>query len=100
MGTAMEYRCKRCGHQFSATEDFSYGFSGEVVTPVVCAEHGLGDANTGINVARGDKITSADIAKAEYPCPQCRVSSPRWGRRSCPTCGGGRLDFTAQILWD
>ena len=54
MGTAAEYRCEDCGHQFGASEDFSYGFLGEVVTPVVCVEHGLGDADTGINVARGD----------------------------------------------
>ena len=32
-----EYRCEDCGHQFSASEDFSYGFRSEVVTPVVLA---------------------------------------------------------------
>ena len=34
MGTAAEYRCQDCGHQFGAGVDFSYGFLGEVVTPV------------------------------------------------------------------
>jgi hypothetical protein len=71
-----------------------------VVTPIVCVEHGLGGAETGINVARGDKITSADRAKTEYPCPRCAVPSPRWDRRSCPKCGGSRLDWLGQILWD
>ena len=100
MGTAMEYRCEDCRYQFSASEDFSYGFLGEVATPVVCGEHGLGDADTGISVTRGDEITSTDRAKAEYPCPRCGVSSPRWDRRSCPKCGGSRLDWLGQILWD
>ena len=100
MGIAAEYRCEDCGHQFGASKDFSFGFLGEVVTPVVCVEHGLGGAETGINVARGDKITSADRAKTEYPCPRCAVPSPRWDRRSCPKCGGSRLDWLGQILWD
>ena len=100
MGTAAEYRCEDCEHQFSASEDFSYGFLGEVVTPVVCGDHGIYDADTGINVASGGKITSADIAKAAYPCPECGVPSPRWDRRSCPKCGGSRLAFVGQILWD
>ena len=34
MATAAEYRCGDCGYQFSASENFSYGFLGEVVTPV------------------------------------------------------------------
>ena len=100
MGTAAEYRCEDCDPQFSASEDFSYGFLGEVVTPVVCGEHGLSDAETGINVARGEPITLEDVAKAEYPCPSCGVPSPRWDGRSCPTCGGRRLAFVGQILWD
>ena len=50
--------------------------------------------------ARGDKITSADRAKTEYPCPRCAVPSPRWDGRSCPKCGGRQLAFVGQILWD
>ena len=100
MGTATEYRCEDCGHQFSASEDFSYGFLGDVVTPVVCGRHGLHDAETGINVARGEPITLVDVGQAEYPCPSCGVPSPRWDGRSCPTCGGRQLAFVGQILWD
>ena len=100
MGTSAEYRFEDCGHQFSASEDFSYGFLGEVVTPVVCGEHGLHDAETGINVARGEPITLVDVATTEYPCPSCGVPSPRWDGRSCPKCGGTRLAFVGQIMWD
>ena len=100
MGTAAQYRCEDCEHQFSASEDFSYGFLGEVVTPVVCGEHGLHDAETGINVARGEPITLEDVAKPEYPCPLCGVPSPRWDGRTCPICGGRQLAFVGQILWD
>lgn len=100
MGTAAEYRCDYCGHQFIGTEDFSFGFSGDVVTPVVCGEHGLCSGDTGINVARGDQITAEVRAKTEFPCEECRVESPRWDRRSCPACGGERLSFAGQIMWD
>jgi predicted RNA-binding Zn-ribbon protein involved in translation (DUF1610 family) len=100
MGTANSYRCEDCRHDFSASEDFSFGFSGDVVTPVVCARHGLVEADTGINVARGDAISSAVKAKAAFPCPKCGADSPRWDRRSCPRCGGRHLDFAGQIMWD
>ena len=100
MGISVQYRCEDCEHQFSASEDFSCGFLGDVVTPVVCGEHGLHDAETGINVARGEPITLEDVAKAEYPCPSCGVPSPRWDGRTCPECGGRQLAFVGQILWD
>ena len=100
MGKACEYRCSECGHQFSATEDFSCGFSGDVATPVVCRLHGLTSGETGVNLAAGGELTPALIAKQSFPCPDCGEESPRWDRKSCPGCGGQRLDFVGQIMWD
>ena len=100
MGTANSYICGVCRHEFSASEDFSFGFSGDVVTPVVCARHGVVEADTGINIARGDVITAVDKAKPAFPCPECGKDSPRWDRRSCPQCGGRNLDVADQIMWD
>ena len=71
-----------------------------ILTPVVCGKHGLQNAETGINVARGEPITLVDAATTEYPCPSCGVPSPRWDGRSCPTCGGRQLALVGQILWD
>ncbi|MCH9669011.1 MAG: hypothetical protein K0U80_14300 [Actinomycetia bacterium] len=100
MGTAAEYRCAHCGYQFSATEDWSFGFSGAVVTPIVCSEHGLAQADTGINVAAGGRIGPETTGKTRYPCPKCGADSPRWDRESCPKCGGERLVLSAEIIWD
>lgn len=100
MGTAAEFRCDDCGHQFSASEDFSFGFSGDVVTPVVCRAHGINEADTGINVAAGGRIGPEVRAKQTFPCRVCGVESPRWDHESCPKCGGEHLDFVAQIMWD
>ena len=25
---------------------------------------------------------------------------PRWDRKSCPECGGSRLDYITEIMWD
>lgn len=100
MGTAAEYRCAGCGYQFMATEDWSCGFSGEVQTPIVCGEHGIGGADTGINVATGGHIGPETTGKTTFPCPKCGANSPRWDRESCPKCGGQRLVFVSQIMWD
>lgn len=100
MGMAWEYRCADCGRQFSATEDFSFGFSGDVVTPIVCMVHGLTAGDTGINLAAGGDLGPEVIAKQSFPCSACGSESPRWDRKSCPSCGCERLDFVGQIMWD
>lgn len=42
MGGASGYRRAVCGHRAEyVTDDFSFGFSGDVVTPVPCVQHGI-----------------------------------------------------------
>lgn len=100
MGMASRYRCGDCGHEFTAGEEFSFGFLGVVVTPIVCKTHGLVDADTGVNVAAGEEIRQEVMTKADYPCPECGVQCPRWDQRSCPNCSNAHLEFVGQILWD
>ncbi len=98
MGRGEQYRCVDCGHDFSASTDFSYGRLGEVFTPVVCPDHGLTSAMVGINVARGELLPNP--ANPAYPCPQCGVMAPRWDRKSCPQCGSGNFEVTAIFMSD
>src|SRR5262245_13443565 len=98
MGRAAGYTCAECGYRAEfVADDFSYGFSGDVVTPVVCAEHGIISANTGINVIHGGLPAHR---KRKFPCPECGVLSPRWNRKSCPKCGSDRIESDTVIMWD
>ncbi|HEY1840264.1 MAG TPA: hypothetical protein VGG53_08585 [Mycobacterium sp.] len=55
MGSAAGYTCSACGYRADGVvDDFSFGFRGDVMAAVVCAEHGLVSADTGINVMDGD----------------------------------------------
>lgn len=99
MGSAAGYTCADCGYDFEAVDDFSFGFSGDVVTPVVCPEHGLVNTGTGINVARGQWHPETE-RKKKFPCRECGAMAPRWNRATCPKCGGEHLATTTQIMWD
>jgi hypothetical protein len=49
MGTASGYICAACGARVDcATTDFDYGFFAEVTTPVLCAQHGVQQVDTGL----------------------------------------------------
>ncbi|BCO83713.1 hypothetical protein MINTM011_20480 [Mycobacterium paraintracellulare] len=101
MGSAADYVCESCGYRASrVTRDFDYGFSADVVTPVVCHEHGIVTARTGLN-AWDDGWESQK--RGEYPCPKCDCLAPTWDGSSCPDCGqtAMRMDHHGpQVLWD
>ena len=88
-----------CGHHFTAEEDFSFGMSGEVSTPVVCPTHGLDSADTGVNMMVGE-LTPEITGQRQFPCPECGKEVPRWDRKSCPKCGSERLEQGSEILFD
>ena len=90
MGRAAEYTCPECGYRADGiVDDFSFGFSGDVMVAVVCAEHGLMSAGTGINVMHGEMPAHP---KQHYACPACGVISPCWNHKSCPKCGSDRIE--------
>jgi endogenous inhibitor of DNA gyrase (YacG/DUF329 family) len=101
MGIAGTYTCPHCGYSAEwVTADFDCGFSGDVVTPVVCAEHGIRGARTGLK-AWDDGWREA--TRESYPCPECRAESPRWDRRTCPACGRRGAEnegWAPGIMWD
>lgn len=100
MGIAHKYVCRECGHPFSASEDFNCGMIGEVLTPVVCSVHGISDGGVGVNRMQGGEVTSEIRNKPSFPCQTCGVESPRWDRKSCPSCGKQDLQSDGMILWD
>lgn len=94
MGQAADYGCPECGYRAEfVVEDFSCGFSGDVLTPVVCTEHGIISADTGVNVRDGEFPARPNQA---FPCPECRAISPRWDRRFCPKCGSDRIQIESE----
>lgn len=100
MGTLLSYSCGNCGrHVEHVSEDFDYGFSGEVVVPILCEEHGVRQVQTGLNARAEDW---RDHALSTYPCPRCRRESPLWDHRTCPRCGERRVEADPGdlILWD
>ena len=99
IGSAFDYGCEVCGHQFRAEEDFSFGMSGKVSTPVVCPKHGLKSADTGVNMMGGE-LTPEISEQRQFPCPKCGKEVPRWDRKSCPKCGSERLEHGDEILFD
>ena len=100
MGSMQDYRCTNCGYEATASEDFAFGFTGEVITPVVCATHGLVIGETGLNAQqRGWKSKR----RKSYPCSVCGRSSARWDRRTCPACGQPTMDVNPEggiTMWD
>lgn len=79
MGSASLHRCRSCGYETDyITPDFDHGMSAVVVTPVLCATHGVAIADTGLMAWDMDwESQKAD----EYPCPECGETCPRWDRR-------------------
>jgi hypothetical protein len=81
-------------------QSFDFGFTGDVVTPVLCEEHGIVEADTGLK-AWDDGWASQK--RDAYPCPECGAASPVWDRRTCPNCGkkSMRIDWDAgPLMWD
>jgi ribosomal protein L37AE/L43A len=98
MGTAWNYTCESCGYEANfVTDDFDCGFTGKVVTPISCPEHGVQTADTGMDYSRDIVSVRADA----YPCPECNTMRPRWDRKTCPMCGASTMRQTDDIIcWD
>ena len=101
MGSAQGYRCPACGYRSAhVTADFGCGFSGVVVTPVLCEEHGIVGVSTGLNAMNpGWRSNVQD----HYPCPECGAVSPLWDRRTCPSCGKQSMEADPEaelLMWD
>ncbi|MGV9479368.1 hypothetical protein [Gordonia aichiensis] len=103
MGHASSYICGECDFRAEfVSGDFDFGFSGVIVTPVVCARHGVVSADTGLNAQDGDRVDDATRA-ARFPCPDCNRPCEQWDRLTCPRCShqSMREDLSGpQILWD
>lgn len=99
MGRARDYVCTKCGFEAKAVcSEGDVGMSGVVVTPVVCPTHDIVWGDTGLKFSRVDlgRIRSC-------PCPECGADSPRWDRKTCPSCGAGAMvrdPFGIEMLWD
>jgi len=100
MGSASGYVCDNCGAKVDfVTPDFDYGFSAQVTTPVLCAEHGVQQAETGLMAwDHGWE----EHTRTSYPCPECGRDSRLWDHRTCPVCGERRMreDPSETICWD
>jgi predicted RNA-binding Zn-ribbon protein involved in translation (DUF1610 family) len=100
MGSASGYICDNCGAALDfVTPDFDFGFSAQVTTPVLCAEHGVQQVDTGLMAwDHGWE----EHRRASYPCPECGLQSPLWDHRTCPVCGERRMrvDPNEAICWD
>lgn len=99
MGTTEGYRREGCGYSFGAVGDFSCGFLGVVITPVVCPERGLVTAEVGANAVHGEWLPEVN-PKRKFPFPQCAEMAPRWNRKSSPKCSGPDLFTTSILIWD
>ncbi|HEY5548994.1 MAG TPA: hypothetical protein VIL17_05315 [Coriobacteriia bacterium] len=100
MGSASGFICENCGAKVDfATPDFDYGFSAEVTTPVLCAEHGVQQADTGLMAWDQGWEQHKQMS---YPCPECGQDSPLWDHRTCPVCGKRRMreDPSEIVDWD
>lgn len=99
MGRLFKFKCNACGNRFSAEKGFGGGLSGDIYADVVCAEHGIHGAKTGVNLKEGGSIASIQNLKA-FPCAACGAQSPLWDQKSCPECGSEDLDETGYLLYD
>ena len=101
MGSATDDMCSNCQYEASfVTADFDYGFMGKVTTPVVCPEHGIVQADTGLSTR--EEGWQAE-RRQSYPCPTCARESPLWDRTTCPRCGQPAMGFppTRRLInWD
>jgi len=99
VGVLFSFRCNGCGDKFSAGKGFSVGWSGDTYANVVCAEHGIGGADTGVNLNKGGTWEDLEQRKI-FPCRQCGTEAPLWDEKSCPKCGSEALEEIGQILFD
>ena len=79
------------------TADFDFGFSGRVTTPVVCREHGLVQADTGLNAQDNGWRRKR---RRSYKCPVCASQCNLWDHKTCPQCGNHGLVPVGFIDWD
>ncbi|HEX7323253.1 MAG TPA: hypothetical protein VF299_10040 [Mycobacterium sp.] len=104
MGSASNYVCTDCGCVAECvTADFDYGFTGDVVTPLLCATDGIASARTGLNAMKVESGADATRSSRMFPCPVCDAMSPRWDRKTCPECGHKTMivdPSSGEILWD
>jgi len=85
MGFACDYVCENCGYEAkSAGRGFDCAKNSRVTAYVLCPDHGVQWAKTGLNAEdegwqrrRGDS----------YPCPECLQDRPLWDGETCPKCG-------------
>ena len=99
MGAASTYVCDLCEYRADfVTGDFDFGFLGVVVTPVICNEHGVVSAETGLKP--GQTPRSSDVT---YPCPECQQLCGQWDRTTCPWCRQTTMHEALDgpiIMWD
>jgi len=99
MGMAIDWVCTSCGEQaHDVCEDGDCGMDLRIVTPVLCAKHGIVWGETDLVWDGEDpKLASA------YPCPECGRMSPLWDRATCPACGAKAMvpdPENGTALWD
>lgn len=99
MGRLFTFRCNGCKNQFSAGKGFTVGWSGDVYAVVVCAEHGIGGADAGVNLDEGGDEEALG-KRTTFPCRECGTDAPLWDKKSCPKCGSEALEETGFILHD
>jgi rRNA maturation endonuclease Nob1 len=98
MGSAAGYVCAQCGHRADfVVDNYSFGFSGDVMVAAVCSEHNIVSARTGENVATG---AIADHPQHNFMCPECGTICLVWDRKTCPSCGGQRMEPRSHIEFD
>jgi len=101
MGGACGYLCENCGYRAEyVTDDFDYGFMGVVITPVVCPDHGVQNADTGLRAWDDGR---EGRRRDSYPCPECHQERSLWDRRTCPKCGLPKIvedPSVGLINWD
>ena len=99
MGRLFRFNCNACGKKFSAEKGITAGLSGDAYAIVVCAEHGIGGADTGVNLNKGGDRESLQKRKT-FPCRQCGTESPVWDQKACPECGSEALSENGYIRYD
>lgn len=99
MGQLFGFLCTGCGNVFHSEKGITVGWSGDTYATVVCAEHGMGGADTSVNLDGGGDWASLE-KRETFPCRTCGAESPPWDQKSCPECGLETLTETGYISYD